>query len=165
MSMSMLMVFMMIIRIMTMVMVVIDMMVMDITITTAAPISVLRCSHQSMITSPHMYRYVLSPNILLESTLKSGGGGGGIFLFHRPLSASCYLASSGSPVMQSMMSVRACLYEHIFYRACLLNVFCWLICFRIGSEEQATKCFWEAFLLLWTEASLRLERCSTCPMG
>ena len=81
MSMSMLMVFMMIIRIMTMVMVVVDMMVMDITITTAAPISMLRYSHQSMIISPHMYRYVLSPNILLESTLKSGGWGrvGGIF--------------------------------------------------------------------------------------
>ena len=73
----MLMVFMMIIRIMTMVMVVIDMMVMDITITTAAPISMLRCSHQSMIKSPHMYRYVLSPNTLLESTLESGGGADG----------------------------------------------------------------------------------------
>ena len=47
--------------------------------------------------------------------------------------------------MQSMMSVRACVYEHISYRACLLNVFCWLRFFRIGSEEQATKCFWEAF--------------------
>ena len=79
MSMSMLMVFVMIIRIMTMVMVVIDMMVMDITITTAAPISMLRYSHQSMIISPHMYRYVLSPNILFESTLKSGEGEGGIF--------------------------------------------------------------------------------------
>ena len=108
-----------------MVMVVIDMMVMDIAITTAAPISMLRYSHQSMITSPHMYRYVLSPNILLESTLKSGGGGGGEFFI--PSTVKCILlpcviglTRNAVDDVCTSMSVRAHFLSRLFAQCVLL---------------------------------------------